>query len=142
MPLEPETGIILDTHIWVWLNTGSRELSKEVISRIDAASLTGQVCIPAIVVWEIATLVAKGRLTLNMPTEEWIREALSKRGVELIGLLPEIAVESARLPGSFHGDPADRLIVSTARIKRLPLLTRDSKILSYSRHGYLTVIKA
>jgi PIN domain nuclease of toxin-antitoxin system len=141
MPTEPESGVILDTHIWVWLNTGSSELSKSSISMIEHAAVSGQVYIPAIVVWEVATLAEKRRLTFKMPTRQWIEEALSKQGINLIPLLPSIAIESAQLPGDFHGDPADRLIVATARIKSLPLMTRDAKILNYSRQGNLTAIK-
>jgi len=142
MPIDSGSGLILDTHIWVWLNTGSSELSKSSVSMIEQAAVSGQVYIPAIVVWEVAALAAKRRLTFKMPTRQWIEEALSKPGINLIPLLASIAVESTELPGEFHGDPADRLIVATARIKWLPLMTRDAKILTYSKQGNLTTIKA
>ena len=142
MSTKAESGIILDTHIWVWLNIGSSELSKYSISRIEQAAVSGQVYIPAIVVWEVATLRAKGRLTFKMPTRQWIEEGLSKQGINLIPLLPAIAVESTELPGDFHADPADRLIVATARIRCLPLMTRDARILEYGRQGHVTAIKA
>jgi PIN domain nuclease of toxin-antitoxin system len=142
MPTEADSGVILDTHIWVWLNVGSSELSKSSISKIEQAAISGQLYIPAIVVWEVATLAAKGRLTFSMPVRQWIDEALARQGVNLIPLLPSIAIESAELPGEFHADPADRLIVATARIKSLPLMTRDAKILQYSSRGNVTAIKA
>jgi PIN domain nuclease of toxin-antitoxin system len=142
MPTKVESGVILDTHIWVWLSMGSSELSKSSISLIEQAAASGRVYIPAIVVWEVATLAAKRRLTFKMPTRQWVEEALSQQGINLIPLLPAIAIESTELPGEFHADPVDRLIVATARIKSLPLMTRDAKILNYSRQGNLTAIKA
>ncbi len=142
MAIKSEPGLVLDTHVWVWLSNGNKELSSSCISRIEQAAVSGQVYIPAIAVWEVATLTAKGRLNFNMPLKQWVEEALSKPGINVIPLLPIIAVESAELPGDFHGDPADRLIVATARIKCLPLMTRDAKILNYSASGNVVTIKA
>ena len=142
MPIEVESGIILDTHIWVWLSIGSNELSKSSINLIEQAAAHGRVFIPAIVVWEVAILAAKRRLTFKMPTKQWVEEALSQQGISLIPLLPAIAVESSELPGQFHADPVDRIIVATARVKSLPLMTRDANILDYGSNGNLTVIKA
>jgi PIN domain nuclease of toxin-antitoxin system len=141
-PMPTDSAVILDTHIWVWLNNGSSELSKSSIGRIERAAVSGEVYIPAIVVWEVATLAAKGRLTFKKPVRQWIEEALSQQGVTLIPLLPSIAIESTELPGEFHADPADRLIVASARIEGLPLMTRDSKILDYGSAGHVIAIKA
>ena len=70
-------------------------------------------------------------MELPCPIEEWFQKALSYPGVKLIDLTPEIAIESTRLPGSFHKDPADKLIVSTARVFDCPLVTSDHKIIEY-----------
>jgi PIN domain nuclease of toxin-antitoxin system len=137
-----KSGLILDTHVWVWLNSGNSELSAASIAKIESAAIKGQVGIPAISVWEIATLVAKGRLKLLLPTHQWVYEALSKRGIDLVPLEPDIAIESTELPGDFHGDPADRLIVATARVRGLPLLTRDAKILAYGDQGHVVTVRA
>ena len=134
--------MILDTHVWVWLNIGSEKLRSETVTAIESAAKFGRVNIPAIVPWEVATLVAKGRLTLKLPIGEWIEEALSKQGVSLINLTPQIAVESTVLPGRFHGDPADRLIIATSRITHIPIITRDEKILAYAKTGFITAISA
>jgi PIN domain nuclease of toxin-antitoxin system len=80
---------------------------------------------------EIAKLLEYGRMELPCPIEEWFQKALSYPGVKLIDLTPEIAIESTRLPGSFHKDPADQLIVSTARVFDCPLVTSDHKIIEY-----------
>lgn len=133
-------NLLLDTHTWVWLNNGSNELSNKIIQSIDSAAENGKVFISAISVWEIATLAAKKRLILRTSLKEWIDEALSQVGVELVPLTPDISIESSELPSGFHGDPADRLIVATARIKRMVILTRDSKIVSYAKEGFIQAI--
>jgi PIN domain nuclease of toxin-antitoxin system len=81
--------------------------------------------------WEIAKLVEYNRLDLPSPVEKWLEQALRYPGIRLLELTPRIAVESTRLPGAFHRDPADQLIVATARIYGIPLATVDRKILTY-----------
>ena len=136
-----ERGILLDTHIWIWLFNGSAELSKDAIEQIDFAGSKGKVFISAISAWELSMLVAKNRLNLFKPIRQWVKDSFSQPGVNLSSMFPEIAIESSFLPGEFHGDPADRIIVATARINSLILLTRDKKILSYSEQGYVNCLK-
>jgi PIN domain nuclease of toxin-antitoxin system len=81
--------------------------------------------------WEVAKLVEVGRLQLSIPVEQWIAQALAYPGVELLELTPRIVVESTRLPGEFHRDPADQMIAATARVYDLPLPTANSKLLNY-----------
>ena len=71
------------------------------------------------------------RLAFKIPVLEWLRPAQSYPGVQVLPLTTEIVVDSTQLPGNFHKDPADQLIVATARVHSLPLLTMDSKILAY-----------
>lgn len=85
----------------------------------------------AISCWEVAKLVEYGRLTLSCPIAEWFDQALAYPGIQLLPLTPRIAVESTQLPGTFHRDPADQIIVATARVYDCPLLTTDDKILHY-----------
>ncbi|RMI12730.1 MAG: type II toxin-antitoxin system VapC family toxin [Calditrichaeota bacterium] len=85
----------------------------------------------AISCWEIAKLVEYGRLELPCSLKEWFDQALSYPGIYLLPLTPEIAIESTQLPGNFHRDPADQIIVATARVYDCPLITSDKKILSY-----------
>ena len=80
----------------------------------------------------------KGRLKLHLPVSDWIAAALGLPNIKLVSLTPEIAVESTQLPPPFHRDPADELIVATARIFKLPLLTADSKILAYPHVSLLS----
>jgi PIN domain nuclease of toxin-antitoxin system len=122
--------IILDTHIWVWWVHGDERITSTQ-AEIIKANETDIVGISAISVWEIAKLVEYNRLELLCPLDDWFSEALSYPGIRLIELTPEIAIESTKLPGEFHRDPADQIIVATARLYDSPLITADSKILKY-----------
>ncbi|WP_045211883.1 type II toxin-antitoxin system VapC family toxin [Desulfonatronovibrio magnus] len=122
--------IILDTHIWVWWVHGDERItsSQTEVIKANESDIIG---VSAISAWEIAKLVEYDRLTLPCHLQEWFSEALSYPGVRLIELTPEIAVESTKLPGGFHRDPADQIIVATARLQDSAIVTSDSKILQY-----------
>jgi PIN domain nuclease of toxin-antitoxin system len=122
--------IILDTHIWVWWVHGDEHLTKTQCEAITAneSDLIG---ISVISCWEVAKLVEYDRLQLPCPLEEWFDQALRYPGVQLLALTPEIAIESTRLPGEFHRDPVDQMIVATARLYGCELVTSDDKILRY-----------
>jgi PIN domain nuclease of toxin-antitoxin system len=122
--------IILDTHIWVWWVHGDQQITSTQ-AEIIKANETDIIAVSAISAWEIAKLVEYDRLELPCPLNEWFHEALSYPGIRLIELTPDIAIESTRLPGDFHRDPADQIIVATARLYDSPLITSDSKILKY-----------
>ena len=133
--------ILVDTHIFVWLLSGSEELSANARHEIESCTKNeGQVLISAISIWEIGMLSQKGRITLKKPTLQWVKEALSAPYVCLAPLSPEIAIESCQLPGDFHGDPADRMIAATSRVLNVPLLTKDARIQEYAKGGYLECI--
>jgi PIN domain nuclease of toxin-antitoxin system len=122
--------IVLDSHVWVWWVHGDERLTapqREAIS----ASEADVIGVSAISCWEVAKLVERGRLLLPCPLEQWFEQALSYPGVQLLPLAPEIAIESTRLPGEFHRDPADQMIVATARVYGCPLVTSDGKLLEY-----------
>lgn len=123
--------IVLDTHIWVWWVHEDERLTQAQREAITANE-TDTVGVSAISCWEIAKLVEYGRLELPSPLEEWFEQALNYPGVQLLALTPEIAIESTRLPGEFHRDPADQIIVATARVYGSSLVTSDDKILNYS----------
>ena len=122
--------IVLDTHIWVWWVHGDAQLTSSQVRLIEEAE-SDTIGISAISCWEIAKLVERGRLELPRTLGEWIEQALNYPGVELIGLSPEIAIASTRLPGHFHRDPADQIIVATARVKECALVTSDRRIARY-----------
>jgi PIN domain nuclease of toxin-antitoxin system len=122
--------IVLDTHIWVWWVHGDPALPASTRALLDEAEQE-EIGVSSISCWEVAKLVECGRLTLPCPVSDWIRQALSYPGVRLIELSPSICVESTQLPGTFHRDPADQIIVATSRILDAPLVTVDRKILDY-----------
>jgi PIN domain nuclease of toxin-antitoxin system len=134
--------LVLDTHVLVWLVNGSPRLGVKAKRLIERAGSQNEILVSAITPMEIGMLVAKSRLALSKDVLDWIDEALTQPGIALVPLVPEIAVASTRLPGSPHGDPADRLIIATARHFGVPLLTADRKILGYTREGHLQAVNA
>jgi PIN domain nuclease of toxin-antitoxin system len=135
------TPLLLDTHYWIWLQAGTRqEFSSSVLKAIDQAAASGNLLLSVISVWELGVLEAKGRIQLHGPCEQWVRDALAMPGLSLAPLTPEIAVASIRLPEPFHGDPADRMIVATARALGARLVTRDTKIREYSRKRHVSIL--
>jgi PIN domain nuclease of toxin-antitoxin system len=101
------------------------------------AARKGSLRVSAISVREAAMLEAKGRISLSRPLSEWVQAALRLPGVRLLPLSPEIAIESTRLPGGRHGDPADWILVASARQLGGRLATCDRGILDYARGGPL-----
>ena len=133
--------LLLDTHYWIWLQAGARqEFSLSVLKAINEAAVNGNLLLSVMSVWELGILEAKGRIQLHAPCEQWVREALAMPGLSVAPLTPEIALASSRLPQPFHGDPADRIIVATARTMGVRLATRDSKILEYGRQRHVAVL--
>jgi PIN domain nuclease of toxin-antitoxin system len=122
--------IVLDTHIWVWWVDGSVSLTANQRHHIEANETAG-LGVSVMSCWEIAKLVELRKLELRCTISEWLEQALSYPGVRLLYLTPRIAVESTQLPGPFHRDPADQIIVATARIRSCPILTADARILRY-----------
>lgn len=122
--------IVLDTHIWVWWVDGNQRLTKANEQWIQQHQSQG-LGVSIISCWEVAKLVENNKLVLSCSVSEWLNDALAYPGVQLLDLTLPIVVESTQLVG-FHRDPADRIIVATARIYNRPLLTVDEKILNYS----------
>ncbi len=122
--------IILDTHIWVWNTQGDSRL-KDDVRQVIERSISDGIGISAVSFWEIAKAVQLGRLELPVDVADWFKVALAYPGIRILPLTEEIAVESTRLPGTFHKDPFDQLIVATARIHDVPLITADTEILAY-----------
>jgi len=122
--------ILLDTHIWIWWVSQHSRLTTKIQQGIQAHQTNG-LGISIISCWEVAKLVELGRLQLNQPVSQWLTQALAYPGVHLLDLTVQIVVESTQLPGTFHRDPADQIIVATARIYNLSLLTVDDKIVNY-----------
>lgn len=125
--------IVLDTHVLVWWVNDDADLSSAAKAAIQAEldDEDGLILISSITAWEIALLVQKGRLALSTQIDDWLATVSDIEGVRFVPVDNEIAVQSTQLPGEFHPDPADRMIVALARHVSAPLVTADTKIRSY-----------
>ena len=135
-------SFVLDTHVLIWLLTNNPRLSAATSAAVQQAATTNHVYISAITPWEIAMLTAKKRLTLTCDVQTWLDDALRLPGFSLAPLDIQVAVDSTRLPGAIHGDPADRIIVATARQYHATLVTADDALLQYGQTGHVLVMDA
>ena len=134
--------LLLDTHALVWSVDESTRLGRSIIPKINEAARQSRIGVSAITPWEIALLVKKGKLQLRCDVMQWVRDALSGPGARLLPMEPEIAVESTRLPFEMHADPADRILVATARHLGATLVTADQALLDLSKKGHFAAIDA
>lgn len=124
--------IVLDTHALVWWVTGDPTLSKKAKAAIERELDGGEILVSSISAWEIAMLVEREKLVLSMDVGSWLAAVADIEAVHFVPVDPEIAVKSVELPGEFHKDPADRMIVATARKFSVALVTKDEKIRGYA----------
>ncbi len=118
-------GLLLDTHVWVWLSIEDKKsISLKASRALKDAPLR---CISAISCWELAKLVEKGRITFSIPTLAWIRRSLQELDVRVVELTAEIAVESTMVR-EIHADPVDQIIAATSRVTGMPLITSDKRL--------------
>lgn len=123
---------LLDTHAWVWWVTKDRRLSKRASRAIDTATGGDGLLLSAISLWEVAKKVDKKQLVLDRPIRDWLDQATGVSGLAVAELTPAILVDSCDLPQPFHGDPADQMIVATARHHHATLVTKDRNLQRYS----------
>ena len=129
--------ILLDTQIWLWLALGIDRIRPVQMSAITEARNRGDVISVSIIsCWEIAKAVELGRMDLNDGSPDWnlsrwFDDAIANTGVEILDLTLAIAIQATSLPGNFHKDPFDQMIVATARVNNCPLVTADGLIRAY-----------
>ncbi len=121
---------ILDTHVLIWMVEAPENLSAKVKTILQTAT-ADEIAISAITPWEIAKKTAIGKLRLGCPVASWLKKATNSSGITLLPLGIDVSIESNQLPGIFHKDPADQIIVATARMHQLTLITVDKKLLEY-----------
>lgn len=132
-------GTLLDTHAALWLMNGE-SLSSESIETIQSAADNNNLFVSPITAWEIATLVRKRRIALTMSPDDWF-DAMLTAGVNLANMPPDTLMASVFLPGDPPNDPADRILIATARAENMTLITRDRNILDYSGLGHARVLR-
>jgi PIN domain nuclease of toxin-antitoxin system len=123
---------LLDTHAWVWWVTEDRRLSKRAKNAIAAALVQQDLWVALISVWELAKKIETQQLVLDRPTDQWLDDALAIQGLGVWEITRPILLHSCGLPQPFHGDPADQIIVATARYHNALLVTKDQQIRRYS----------
>ena len=131
--------IILDTHIWLWAMIGNPILTSSFRKAFEHSLKIHSVLISPISIWEIGMLVEKKRIQIDRDSQEWIDQALDVPGLKLSAVPPRIAIQSTRLPGTIHGDPADRILIATAHEENAVLVTCDKKLLEYGKDKFISV---
>ena len=123
--------IVLDTHTWIWYVSNPELLSKRAKRSIEAALKLKEIFISSISVWEVALLVASKRLELTMNIVDWIAKSEAFPFFHFVPVDNAIALKSVNLPEPLHKDPADRIIIATAMVMGVPVVSKDEKILNY-----------
>ncbi|MGB0083154.1 MAG: type II toxin-antitoxin system VapC family toxin [Terracidiphilus sp.] len=139
----PSDLLLLDTHCWLWAQLGLiQNFSRAALHAIRGGESEGNLRISVISIWEVAMLEKKGRVALPMNVRTWVDQALSKPGIAVTPLTGEIMIESVHLPGEMHGDPADRMLIATARVLGATFLTKDEPLLRYSHQRHVRALEA
>jgi PIN domain nuclease of toxin-antitoxin system len=136
------TPLLLDTHIWLDYLNGSPRLKPRTVGAIELARTEGNVYVSVISVWEIALLVRLKRIAMPLTVPDWVRGALLLPGVNLLSFSPQIAIAAVDLPDPMHKDPCDRILVASARVEGLTLVTRDAAILDFAAATNLGILRA
>ncbi len=123
---------VLDTHVWVWWHMHPKKLSKRVRAIISHPDQYEELLLSAISPWEFSKLLEKKRIGISCDPEKWIREALEMSKLRLVPLTPTLSYRSTTLPPPFHEDPADQIIVATAREEKATVLTKDKLLREYT----------
>jgi PIN domain nuclease of toxin-antitoxin system len=137
-----DTELLLDTHVWYRHQVTRSVLKPATADAIDEAAERNLVFVSVISIWELAMLERDGKLELVGGVDRWSQEALSKPGISLLPFSPQIAIESVNLPEPMHKDPADRILVASARVERMTLVTSDKAVLSFAKATRLAHLRA
>lgn len=138
----PGEKLLLDTHVWLWWATGNDRLKgTKALRALESASRENRVFLSVISLWEIGMLSVKGRLDLSPNVRQWVDRALMETSVQIAPLTVQGALASTNLPGEFHGDPADRILVAAADELGALLVTADARIIQYYTRRHIAVLK-
>ncbi|MEA3467623.1 MAG: type II toxin-antitoxin system VapC family toxin [Thermodesulfobacteriota bacterium] len=121
---------LLDINVWLWMVEKPVSIPKKMVPIVNNSN-NYPFALSAISVWEVAKKVSLGKLGLSIPITDWIKKATDSTYIQILPLSIQVSVESTQLPGEFHKDPADQIIVATARLHNLTILTADRLIHNY-----------
>ncbi|RYE13833.1 MAG: type II toxin-antitoxin system VapC family toxin [Rickettsiales bacterium] len=131
--------ILLDTHILIWSMLSPDKITPQQQSVVRQALIKNELYISSITLWEIAMLIAKGRINVFTRIDDFLKSIENIKGLQIYQINSLIAADSVSLPGEVHGDPADRIIMATCRELGATLITADESILSWAKQGYIKV---
>lgn len=135
-------GLLLDTCAVIWLANG--QLPQPVVDAVMVAAISASTFISPVSAWEIGMLANprgnRPALRFLPDPKAWFSKVMAAPGIRKAAMTPDIAVDASYLPGDLHGDSADRLLIATARHLRIPLVTRDTKIIEYAKQGFMQVV--
>jgi PIN domain nuclease of toxin-antitoxin system len=140
--LRMNNPIVLDTHVLLWSLLQPEDLPEDIRQRITVAQENSQLLVCSISLWEIAMLKSKRRINIYEPIRDFLESITNIDGLSVKDISTEVAAESVQLMDDFHGDPADRIIVATAKCHGATLLTRDQKILTWASLGHIKSLQA
>jgi PIN domain nuclease of toxin-antitoxin system len=133
--------LLLDSHVWYWFVEGKRDrMARSIPRKIERAVSEGRAFVSAMSAWELGMLVSKRRLVLATDLADWIDATREPPGVQIADVTADIALDGSRVAADFRGDPADWLIVATARSLGASLVTCDERILAYAEEGNLRIV--
>ena len=132
--------LLLDTHAAIWIVRNERLAPRAAEAMNAAHQAAGTVFISPITAWEVGLLASRNRLNLLMTPQRWFARLLEVPGMRLAELSPDILIASSFLPGTPPRDPADRIILATAREHGATLITRDGLLLKYGQDGHVSTI--
>jgi PIN domain nuclease of toxin-antitoxin system len=128
-----EDALLLDTHAWLWtLNGSTDDMAAEAVALITAAAAAGRLYVSDISFWEVSLKAVKGKLALSIDPTLWLARAAAAPGIRGLPLTRDVLIQSTRLPGEPHGDPADRMLLAQAQLGGMSLLTCDRLIVEYA----------
>lgn len=135
------SGLLLDTHAWVWLRAGKLKAAPSVVQHLRDAADADRWFISDFTFAEMAQAAGRNRLEFDKPLLQWLREALRYPGPQVLPVTPEIAQALLQLPPYFHGDPGDRILAATAIVHDLTVCTHDKAMLRYAKQGLFRALK-
>jgi PIN domain nuclease of toxin-antitoxin system len=129
-----EGPLLLDTHVWIWHVEGDdTQLAPETTAMLDRSGARSRLFVSDISYWEVAVKSAKGKLTFSVDVGVWLQRAEQAPGIRFLPLTRPVLLQSTRLRGAAHNDPADRMLIATAQLDGIPLVTADRSILEYAK---------